>query len=116
MRVRFQADANLNLVILLAVVRREPAIDFQTAVAANLAGLSDREVLAMAHRDGRVLVTHDQSTMPDHLAEFIAAQSSSGLLIVPQHLSVSVVVEDLLLIWAASEAEEWTDRACYLPL
>jgi hypothetical protein len=32
MRVRFQADADLNLVILHAVVRREPAVDFRTAM------------------------------------------------------------------------------------
>lgn len=116
MRVRFQADADLNLVILLALVRREPAIDFQTAVAAGLAGLSDREVLAMASRDGRVLVTHDQKTMPRHFAEFIATEASAGLLVVPQHLPPSVAVDELLLIWGASDAEEWTNRICYLPL
>ena len=82
MRVRFQADADLNLVILLALVRREPAIDFRTAVAAGLAGLSDLEVLAMASRDGRVLVTHDQKTMPGHFGEFIATEASAGLLVV----------------------------------
>jgi hypothetical protein len=116
MRLRFQADADLNLVILLALVRREPAIDFQTAVAAGLPGLSDREVLATASREGRVLVTHDQRTLPRHFAEFIAAETSPGLLVVPQYLPISVAVEELLLIWSASDAEEWTNRVCYLPL
>jgi hypothetical protein len=32
MKVRFQADADLNQIILLATIRREPAIDFQTAM------------------------------------------------------------------------------------
>jgi len=27
-----------------------------------------------------------------------------------------VVVEDLLLIWSATEAEEWINRICFLPL
>lgn len=31
MRVRFQADADLNQTIVLALLRREPVIDFQTA-------------------------------------------------------------------------------------
>lgn len=48
MKIRFQADADLNQIILLATIRREPAIDFQTAIAAGLARLKDREVLAMA--------------------------------------------------------------------
>jgi hypothetical protein len=34
-KVRFQADADLNHLILLAVVRREPAIDFRSAIAAR---------------------------------------------------------------------------------
>jgi len=116
MRVRFQADADLNQIILLAVIRREPAIDFQTAGAAGLAHRVDSEVLAMAAREGRVLVTHDHRTMPRCFAEFVATQASPGLLVAPQHLSVSVVVEELLLIWNATEAEEWTNRICYLPL
>jgi hypothetical protein len=68
MRVRFQADADLNQIILVATVRQEPSIDFQTAPAAGLASLSDREVLAVAARAGRVLVTHDQRTMPRHFS------------------------------------------------
>ncbi len=116
MRVRFQADADLNMVIVHAVVRRQPAVDFQTAVAVSLAGLGDPEVLAVAAREGRVLVTHDQTTMPDHFAEFVATQTSPGVLVVPQHLAIATVVEDLLLIWDATEAEEWTNRICYLPL
>ncbi|MCX7014483.1 MAG: DUF5615 family PIN-like protein [Candidatus Sumerlaeota bacterium] len=116
MRVRFQADADLNLIIVLAAVRREPAIDFQTALAAGLVGRPDLEVLAAAAGEGRALVTHDHKTMPDHFAEFIAKENSPGLLVVPQHLPVSVAVEDLLGIWGATEAEEWVNRICYLPL
>ena len=71
MIVRFQADTNLNQIILLSVRRREPAVDFQTATDAGLAGLMDPEVLGRAAHDGRVLVTHDRKTMPQHFAAFI---------------------------------------------
>lgn len=116
MKVRFQADADLNQIVLVATVRREPAIDFRTALAGALANLNDKEVLAAAARDGRVLVTHDHRTMPRHFAEFIASQTSPGLLVVPQHLSVAMVADDLLLVWLATEAEEWINRICFLPL
>lgn len=116
MRVRYQADADLNLTIVLATVRREPAIDFQTADAAGLAGVPDPKVLAIAAAEGRVLVTHDHKTMPRHFAEFLSEQSSSGVLVIPQHIRPSAAVEDLLLIWAASNASEWINRICYLPL
>jgi hypothetical protein len=116
MRVRFQADADLNEIVVKATLRREPGIDFQTAPAAGLAGLSDKEVLALASRSGRVLVMHDRKTMPKHFSEFIATQPSGGVLIVPQKLPVTQVVADLILIWTVTEADEWTNRIYSLPL
>jgi hypothetical protein len=115
-RVKFQADADLNLVNVFSLLRQEPTIDFQTALAANFASRHDLDVLAISATERRVLVTHDQKTMPDHFAEFVAHQESTGVIIVPQHLPVSAVVDELLLIWGASEAEEWINRISYLPL
>ena len=116
MRIRYQADADLNEIILLAAVRREPTMDFQTATVAGLAHLQDLEVLTVAASEGRILVTHDQRTMPRHFADFLGKNMSSGVLVVPQHIPVPVVVENLLLIWNATEAEEWINRICFLPL
>ena len=61
-------------------------------------------------------MTHDRKTIPHHFAEFITSQTSPGVLIVPQKLPVADVVEDLILIWAVSEAEEWNNRIHSLPL
>ncbi len=73
MKIRFQADADLNEIILTALLRREPSIDFQTATTAGLSGRSDTDVLALAADRGRLLVTHDRRTMPNHFAAFVAA-------------------------------------------
>jgi hypothetical protein len=116
MRLRFQADADLNQIILHAVIRREPELDFQTAEAAGLAGLRDPAVLALAARDGRVLVTHDQKTMPRHFAAFITTETSPGVLIIPQRLSVAIAADDLLLIWSSMDADEWRNTIRFLPL
>lgn len=110
MPIRFQADADLNQIIVAAVLRRLPEVDFRTATEAGLSGLTDPEVLALAARDGRILVTHDQTTMPVHFGDFITKTASSGVIIVPQSLAVGEVVEALALIWAASQAKEWTSR------
>jgi len=59
--VRYQADADLNQAIVTGVLRREPTIDFQTALAARLEGIKDPEVLAMAAQQQRILVSHDRS-------------------------------------------------------
>jgi hypothetical protein len=116
MTIRFQADADFNQTILLAAIRREPSLDFQTAAGGGVLGLADPEVLAKAAREGRLLVTHDQRTMPGHFAEFINRETSAGLLVVRQSLSIATVVEDLLLIHAATEADEWINRLGFLPL
>jgi len=51
--VRYQADADLKRVILLAVARQEPAVDFRSAAEAGLVALPDKEVLAAAAEAGR---------------------------------------------------------------
>jgi hypothetical protein len=115
-RVRFQADWNLNHIIVQAVQRREPALDFQTAHAAGLLGVNDLDVLARTAREGRLLVTHDFYDMPHHFATFIQEQTSAGVLLVPQRLPIVTVMEHLLLIWTATEAEEWHNCMMSLPL
>src|SRR5579862_2740364 len=65
-RVRFQADANFNALIVKGLPRRQPLIDIQSADAAGLAGMPDPEVLALTAQSGRILVSHDYHTMPTH--------------------------------------------------
>ena len=54
--------------------------------------------------------------MPAHFARFLDSRSSPGLIIAPQDLDIGLAIEDLLIIWAASDAEEWTDKVGFLPL
>lgn len=116
MRIRFQADADLDEDIITGLRRREPSIDFQTALEAQLTALPDLDVLARAASQGRILVSHDRRTMPRHFAEFIVNRSSPGLLMVSQQTATGAAIEELLLIWTASEAEEWVNRIAVLPL
>jgi Domain of unknown function (DUF5615) len=114
-KIRFQADADLNEDIVTGVLRREPRVDFRTAGEAGLRGMNDTQALAAAAREGRVLVSHDRKTMPAHFAEFIRTRRSPGLLIVSQKADLLAAIESLLLVWAASEAEEWTNRIYTVP-
>ena len=116
MKLRFQADADLNQRIVAGVRRLEPAIDLQTAGHAMLEGKADPEVLACSADQGRALVTHDQKTMPHHFAAFIAGRSSPGVIIIPQDMPIGQAVQELYLAWTASEAEEWVNGIRRLPL
>ncbi|MEG3846338.1 DUF5615 family PIN-like protein [Microcoleus sp. herbarium19] len=116
MNVRYQADADLNHAIVTGVLRRESAVDFQSAFAAGLEGVKDPDVLAIAAQQQRVLVSHDRKTMPAEFAAFIVNSQSAGVIIVSRRLPIEVIIEELLIIWAVSSAEEWVDRIAKLPL
>ena len=117
MSIRFQADNDLNGLIVTATLRREPAIDFRTASRARFDGLQDLDVLERAAEDGRILVTHDKRTMPRHFFEFLSAGNKSPgvLVVIPQNASLSEVVETILLIWGASRPEDWRNTITKIP-
>ncbi len=73
-------------------------------------------ILAIAAKEGRILVSHDRRTMPIHFGEFIETQISPGIFLVSQDAEIRKVIEDLILIWAASEAEEYVNSIRTLPL
>ena len=54
--------------------------------------------------------------MLGHFAELVGRRSSPGLIIVSQDLDIGAAIEDLLLLWAATEAAEWVDRIGFVPL
>ena len=114
--VRFLADADLNYAIVRGCRRHDPKLDFLSANEAKLAGVPDPEVLAFAADRNRILVTHDFQTMPRHFGEFLPMrQSSPGVFLVSQFAAIGEVIDDLVLIWSASEAEEWTNRIVRIP-
>ena len=73
-------------------------------------------MLTRAAGDGRILVTHDRRTMPTHFADFIQQQESPGVIIISQRMSVRRAVDELALVWEASEAAEWANLIVELPL
>ena len=114
--IRFLADASLRHAVVSGCLRREPAIDFLSAHLARLRGIPDPEVLAIAARDGRILVTPDFRTMPRHFGEFLEARGSSpGVFLVKQRTPVAPVIDELVLVWAASDPSDWVNRILEIP-
>ena len=111
MRPRFQADNDLRNAIRTGVLRREPAIDFRSAKQAGLDGIPDFDVLRRAAEEGRILVSHDENTMPAHFQSFLAAGNRcGGVILVPQRIPTAIVIESLLLIWIATDTSEWRGK------
>jgi hypothetical protein len=104
MKPRFQADNDLRSSIRTGVLRREPSIDFQSAREASLDGLPDSEVLRLVTTQGRILISHDENSMPGHFRNSLGSGNHCpGVLMVPQGAQTSRVIESIRLIWIASE-------------
>jgi hypothetical protein len=96
--IRYQADNDLNQLIVAAMFRKGPAIDFRSAQSAQLDRLDDVTVLRRAASEGRILVSHDKRTMPRHFASFLneGNESPGVLLVIPQDAPLRSVVETLV--------------------
>ncbi|MGB3655352.1 MAG: DUF5615 family PIN-like protein [Rivularia sp. (in: cyanobacteria)] len=113
--IKFQADADLKQAIVTGTIRRQANIDFKSANAAGLEGKKDSEVLAIAAQESRILVTHDRKTMPAEFGQFITSQTSCGVAIVSQSLSINGAIEAIIIIWEASTPEEWVNQIMSIP-
>jgi hypothetical protein len=116
LRIRFQADADLNFDIVKAVRQQELAVDFISAVDAALRGVSDPEVLDRVASANRVLVSHDRRTMLKHFrSRLIVGKSSPGLLVVSQNAPIRLVVESIIVLWSVADPIDLSDQAYHLP-
>jgi hypothetical protein len=116
MKIRFQADNDLDEDILRALKRLQPTIDFQRAPELDLhKGVPDPEVLRLCAEEKRILVTHDRHSMPAHFIEFIKQHDSPGVFIISRKLSIGKAAEWLLLYWVASAAEEHQNQIIDIP-
>ena len=114
---RFLTDEDLHGQIIDGLRRREPTIDVLTVVEAGASGSSDSAVLDLAHAEDRIVVSHDVNTMRSAAEQRVAVGAGlTGLFLATQDKPIHVVIDSLLLIWAATEAEEWRDKIVFLPL
>jgi hypothetical protein len=115
--IRFVADENFNGDIVRGMLRREPALDLLRVQDVGLSGVDDPMVLAWAAQQGRVLLTHDVTTITRYAYERIAAGlAMPGVFEIRRSLAIGAVIEDLLLIAECSLPDEWEGQVRYLPL
>ena len=118
MKLRFQADNDLDQRIIDAVMRLSPDCDFKTAPEAGFhKGTLDPEVLRVAADDGRVLIGHDIKTMPRHFGEFLEQHDSPGVVIIRQEVTIRDAALWLQYFHEVGEPEDFrnTIRVISLP-
>ncbi|MGQ0635800.1 MAG: DUF5615 family PIN-like protein [Planctomycetaceae bacterium] len=116
-RPRWLTDEDFDNDILRGVLRVAIGIDVIRVQDIELSGKTDEIVLAFAADDGRILLTHDVSTMLAHAWERVARGiPMPGIFVVPQRASIGAVIADIALIDECSAASEWESQVRYLPL
>jgi uncharacterized protein DUF5615 len=117
MTLRFLADENFDHRTLTGLLRRKPVLDIVSVQEVGLRQADDPTVLDWAAQEGRILLTHDVSTMLNFAYERVGAGlPMPGVFEIPDGTSRSVIIDDLLLIAATSDPDEWRDKVQSLPL
>ena len=115
--LRLAADENFNNDVLRGMHRREPALDIVRVQDVGLSGASDPAILAWTAEEGRILLTHDVSTITKYAYERIeAGLSMPGVFEVSLSAPFARIIDDLLLLAMASLEHEWDNRIMYIPL
>jgi hypothetical protein len=110
-------DEDVDHRILRGLLRAHPQIDVRTVPEVGLGGRPDREVLAWAAADGRLLVTQDVHTMTAEHSEFVqSGKASGGVVFILRDVAIGRAISDLALICGACTAEDWVNRTDFLPL
>jgi hypothetical protein len=115
--LRFLVDEDFNNDIVRGVRRRNSSIDMVRVQDEDLSGADDPTVLEWAAQNGRVVLTHDVSTMSRHAYDR-ARQGvpMPGVFEVSQSVSIGVAIEEIVLLAECSVVGEWEGQVRYLPL
>jgi len=80
-------------------------------------GTHDPDILLWCEANNFTLVTNNRASMPDHLRSHIAAgRHIPGIFILNPSMTVGETIDELALIWGASEADEYIDLLRFLPI
>ena len=111
------ADEDFDNDILRALVRRVPEVDVVRVQDEGLSGADDRTILAWAANVGRVLLTHDVSTMTRHALDRVRlGQPMPGVIAIHQRVAIGSVIEDLVLTVVCSKNDDLSGQLCFIPL
>jgi Domain of unknown function (DUF5615) len=119
MKIRYLFDENVSPRLKTALLRREPAIDVlrigdpQTPPL----GTPDPDILRYLEGAHRALITGNRASMPGHVAAHLAGGGHHwGVFRLRRWAAFRQVIEDLHLLWEASEDEDWIDQLAWIPL
>lgn len=117
--IRYLLDENVNPIFRTELLKREPELVVWKVgdPVAPPKGTPDSTTLEWCEENSFILVTNNRKSMPRHLQEHLEkGRHVPGIFELNPALSIGETIEELLLIWNASDTDEYQDMLIYLPL
>lgn len=117
--IRFLLDENVAPLYRSQLLKREPDIEIWKVgdIGAPTSGTLDPDILRWCEEHGFLLVTNNRVSMPAHLRDHLLAGGHiPGILELGQSMSIGDVLDELWLIWAVGQDEDFRDRITFLPI
>lgn len=115
--MQFLADENFDNRIIRGLLRRDNTLDIVRVQDVGLYGKDDPTVLAWAADANRILLSHDQRTIPAYaFARLAENHEVAGVIIVPDDMPLGLAIDEILLIVDCCSAQEWINQVQRLPI
>jgi hypothetical protein len=77
----------------------------------------DPDILLWCEAHDFSLVTNNRASMPVHLRDhLVAGRHVPGVFVLNPNMTMGETIDELILIWAASDSDEYIDQLRYLPV
>ena len=116
---RYLIDENLSPAYRAQLFDREPLLEVLRVgdEGAPARSTQDPEILKWCEQNNFILLTKDPNTIPKHLDDHLAAgHHVPGIIMINSSVPMGTILDDLILIAAASHENEYNDQIVYVPL
>ncbi len=116
--IRYLLDENVSPIFRTELLKREPEMVIWKIgdILAPPRGTLDPNILEWCEENAFILVTNNRKSMPGHVKQHIAQNRHfPGIIELNPGMTVGESIEELVLIWKASDISEYEDRLIYLP-
>jgi predicted nuclease of predicted toxin-antitoxin system len=115
--LRLATDANFNNDVFRGLKKENPGLDIVRVADFGLRLAKDPDILAWTAAEGRILITHDRTTVPRFAYERVrTGLPMPGVFIIRDKPPLHLMIDEILLVALASFPDEWKDLVTFLPL
>jgi len=111
-------DENVDPIFRLKLLKREPEMIVWKIgdPVAPPRGTLDPAIIEWCEKNNFVLVTNNRRSMPVHLKDHLAmGRHVNGIIELNPNMTIGETIDELQLMWGASDISEYQDMMIYLP-